>query len=175
MKILILITSALLSLMVSSIYTLQLTTLSGTNISLAQYQAKKILVVNIASSSEYAAEQLPQLQQLYQLYKDSVEVIAFPSNDFGNEPLADSTLQLLMQNTYGITFPVSISTGIIDSLSIQHPLYQWLQSKQLNGIIDTKIKTDFQKYLIGKDGNIIGIFSPATSPLDSLLVQAILQ
>lgn len=162
-------------LFVSSIYTKQFTALTGTNISMAQYQGKKILLVNIASGSEYAAVQLPQLQQLYQQYKDSLTIIAFPSNDFGKEPRTDAELKLLLQNTYHITFPVSVRTGVKDSTPNTHPIYQWLQSQNENGVMGMKLKTDFEKYLIDKDGTIIAVFGANTKPLDNAIINAITQ
>jgi glutathione peroxidase len=163
------------SLFASSIYTKQFTNLSGTQISMAQYQGKKILIVNIASNSEYAAVQLTQLQQLYQLHKDSVVVLAFPSNDFGKEPRADAALKMLLQNTYRITFPISVRTGVKDSTASTHALYKWLQRQTENGDMNTKIKTDFVKYLIDKDGTIMGVFDAKTKPLDNAIINAITQ
>ena len=162
-------------LFTSSIYTKQFTNLSGTQISMAQYQGKKMLIVNIASGSEYAAVQIPQLQQLYQQYKDSVVVIAFPSNDFGKEPRTDANLKLLLQNTYHTTFPVSLRTGVKDSTATTHAVYQWLQRQTENGSMGMKVKTDFQKYLIDKDGTIIAVFGASTKPLDNAIKNAITQ
>lgn len=159
----------------SSIYTKQFTTLGGTQISMAQYQGKKILVVNIASESEYAPAQLPQLEQLYQQYKDSVMVIAFPTNDFNKEPRTEAELKLLFQNTYHTSFPIATLTGVKDSTGSTHAIYQWLQHKSENGDIDIQVKKDFQKYLIDKDGKIAGVFSAATNPLDSAVINAITQ
>ena len=159
----------------STIYSRQFTTLDGTNIALAQYQGKKMLLVNIASASEFAAVQLPQLEQLYEQYKDSLVVIGFPSNDFGHEPMTDSTILMMLQNTYHTSFPVSVSTSIIDTTQGIHPVYEWLQNQSENGNIDIKVSSDFQKYLIDKDGNIIGVFNSGTSPLDSTLINAITQ
>jgi glutathione peroxidase len=159
----------------SSIYTRQYTNLQGTNISMAQYQGKKMLLVNIASQSEYAAVQLPQLQQLYNQYEDSLIVVAFPSNDFGNEPRTDAELKLLMQNTYHIGFPVSVKTTVKDSLASVHPVYKWLQDQTENGSINVKVKKDFQKYVVDKNGTIIGIFSSKTNPMDSAIIKTITQ
>jgi glutathione peroxidase len=162
-------------LFVSSIYTKQFTVLTGTNVSMAQYQGKKILLVNIASGSEYAAVQLPQLQQLYHQYKDSLVVIGFPSNDFGKETRTDAELKLLLQNTYHITFPVSVRTGIQDSTANTHPIYKWLQNQNENGVMGMKVKTDFEKYLIDKDGTIMAVFGANTKPLDNAIKNAITQ
>jgi len=174
MKILTVIT-IVFSLYTTSIYTKQFTTLKGTHISMSQYQGKKILVVNIASNSEYAAVQLPQLEQLYQQYKDSVVVIGFPSNDFGNESRTDDDLKFLLRNTYNINFPISVITGVKDSTSDTHAIYQWLQRTGENGNMNVKVKRDFQKYLIDKDGTIIGVFAASTNPLDTAITNAITQ
>jgi glutathione peroxidase len=163
------------SFFISSIYTKQFTTLGGTQISIAQYQGKKLLIVNIASSSEYAAVQLPQLQQFYQLHKDSVVVLAFPSNDFGKEPKTDADLKQLLQNTYRITFPVALRTGVKDSTASTHALYKWLQNQSENGTMSMKVKTDFVKYLVNKDGTIMGVFGAKTKPLDNAIINAITQ
>jgi len=162
-------------LFVSSIYTKQFTTLAGTNISLSQYQGKKMLLVNIASGSQYAALQIPQLQQLYQQYKDSLVVIAFPSNDFGKEPKNNADLKLLLQNTYHINFPVSVLTTVNDSQASTNPVYKWLQNQNENGSTGKKLTGDFQKYLIDKDGSIIGVFGATTSPTSNAVINAITQ
>lgn len=162
-------------LFTSSIYTKQFTTLSGTQVTIAQYQGKKILLVNIASNSEYAAIQIPQLEQLYQQYKDSVVVVAFPSNDFGNESRNDADLKLLLQDTYHTSFPVSVRTSVKDSTGNTHAIFHWLQNQGENGNMNVKVKKDFQKYLIDKDGTIIGVFSAKTNPLDNTIINAITQ
>ena len=176
MKIITAIAGLLLAgLFTTSIYTQQFTTLSGTPVSLSQYQGKKMLLVNIASGSGYAASQIPQLEQLYQQYKDSLVVIAFPSNDFGNESRSDADIKLLLQNTYHTSFPVSVSTGVKDSTAATHAIYHWLQNQSENGSMDTKVNNDFKKYLIDKDGTILGVFSAGTSPVDNAIINAITQ
>jgi glutathione peroxidase len=161
-------------LFASSIYTKKLTTLDGTEIALHQYQGKKILLVNIASNSPYAATQLPQLQQLYQKYKDSLVVIAFPCNDFGSEPRSNEDIKSLLKHTYKISFPVSVRTGVKDSSTI-HPVYKWLLTKAENGEMNSKVKKDFQKYLISKTGVIMGLFSGDTQPMDKVVTDAVEQ
>ena len=163
------------SLFTTSIYTNHYTALNGNEISLSQYQNKKMLLVNMASESALAAVQIPQLEQLYQQYKDSLVVIGFPSNDFGNEPRSDSDLKLLMQNTYHTTFPVSVKIGVKDSTANTHLLYKWLQNQSENGNSSAKVRKDFQKFLIEKNGTIIGIFSAKINPLDSIITKAITQ
>ncbi len=163
------------ALLTTSIYTKQFTTLNGTQVSMAQYQGKKILLVNIASASQYAATQLPQLEQLYLQYKDSLVVLAFPSNDFGNEARSNEELKLLLQNTYHTSFPVSVLTGVKDSTGNTHSIYQWLQRVSENGNMNVQVTKDFQKYLIDKDGNVMGVFAARTNPLDNTIINAITQ
>jgi glutathione peroxidase len=174
----ILITSLLISLttlFVSSIYTKKFTTLNGTEIAVNEYQGKKILFVNIATGSPLATTQLQQLQQLYQTYKDSLEIIAFPTNDFGNETISNEQLKLLLKYSYKIKFPVSQKVSVKDSSVNTHPIYKWLQNKAENGQVNISIKNDFQKILIDKTGIIIGIFSASTKPLDKVLTDAVEQ
>jgi len=159
----------------SSIYNQHFTALSGNEVYLSQYEGKKLLLVNIASESEYAAVQIPQLETLYQLYKDSLVVIGFFSNDYGHEPRNNTELKLLLQDTYHTTFPASQIMGVRDSTGHTHLLYQWLQMQSQNGNSNIKVKNDFQKYLISADGNIIGIFSARINPMDSTIRNAILQ
>lgn len=166
--------AALFGIYLTSIYTLQYTSLNGTEVNISQFKGKKMLLVNIASQSPYAAVQVPQLEQLYQQYKDSLVVIGFPSNDFGNEPRTNEELKLLMQNTYHVSFPVTVRSGVKDSTGV-HPVYSWLQHKEQNGDVHTTVKGDFQKYLVDGDGMIIGIFSPQVNPLDSSIIKAITQ
>lgn len=175
MKLLLSVLLLIPGLFTSSIYTRQFTSLDGTNIPLAHYQGKKMLLVNIASNSEFAAAQLPQLEELYQQYKDSLEVIAFPSNDFGNEPRTDTELKLLMQNSYHLHFPVSVKTTVKDSVAATHPIYTWLQNETENGNMNVKIGRDFQKYIVDKNGMLIGVFSGKVSPMDSIIIKTITQ
>lgn len=161
------------SLFATSIYSIHYQDAGGNTISMSQYQGKKILIVNIASESPEAAVQLPQLEQLYQQYKDSLVVIGFPSNDFGNEPRSTEEIRLLMQNTYQAVFPVAARTGVKDSTGNTHPLYQWLQHKTENGSMDVHISKDFQKILIDKDGSVIAFFGSRILPMSTAVRNAI--
>lgn len=166
---------ALGGLFANSIYSKKFTTLGGTEVAMNLYQGKKILLVNIATGSNYAATQLPQLQQLYQLYKDSLVIVAFPSNDFGNEPRNNEDIKALLKYTYRVTFPVSVLSGVKSNTATTHPVYKWLQNQGENGATGSKVKKDFQKYLIDKTGEIMGIFSADITPMDNIIRDAINQ
>ena len=160
----------------TSIYNFHFKSLSNDSmISMSQYQGKKMLLVNMASESPFAAVQIPQLEQLYQQYKDSLVVIGFFSNDFSNEPREDNVLRLLMTNTYHSTFPASVRISVKDSTGTTDALYNWLQHKSENGMMDVKVKRDFQKYLVEKDGTLVGVFSGKVNPMDPQIINAITQ
>jgi glutathione peroxidase len=103
------------------------------------------------------------------LHKDSILVIAFPSNSFGNEPGSDAGIAAALQGQ--VSFPVARKASV--SGADAQPLYQWLQTAADNGLANLRIKADFQKILIGKDGKIKGIFAPGVLPSDPAITNAI--
>lgn len=165
------ITSCFLSLfLVTGIYDYSFVKSDGTVINLSSYQGKKILIVNLATESEHAM-QIAQLQQLQDQHSDSLIVIGFPSNSFGNEVKSDLEITPFLRSQYGATFPVAIK-GDVKGENIQ-PLFEWLTSSELNGQITTSVSGDFQKYLIDSDGELIGVFRPQVSPLSIEISRAI--
>lgn len=159
----------------TSIYSYQFTSLNGNEINLSQFQGKKILLVNIASDADSAASQIPALQQLYTQYQSNLVIVGFPSNDFGNESRNNNDLKLLMANTYNVTFQVSVLTGVKDTSSNTHPIFQWLQKESENGVINAKVRESFDKFLIDSDGTLVGIFSDKVYPLSPQIINAITQ
>ena len=155
----------------TSIYSFTITNTQGGNIPLSDYQHKTLLLVNIATGNQARVGQLAGLQQLQQEYADSLVVIAFPSNSFGNEDLSNEELLHYCQYNYSSTFLVA-AKGSVDSTDMQ-PIYNWLTKKTENGIMDSRVKSDFQKYIINRDGNLSGVFSGAVLPTDSLFKAAI--
>lgn len=154
----------------TSIYSLSFTDIDGNTVNMSSYQNKKIMLVNIASNSSRVG-QLTGLQQLHQQYGDSLVIIAFPSNSFGKEPLGNAEIKAFCQNNYGVTFKIA-QKGSVSGLAMQ-PIYDWLAHTAQNGLTDVNLVKDFEKILIGKDGSIIGIFSPAVAPTDPGIVSAI--
>lgn len=154
----------------TSIYSLSIPSVNGGTISFSQYQGKKILLVNIATGSS-RVQQLEGLEQLYQQHKDSMVVIGVPSNSFGSEPLSGSELENVLRNTYGVTFPLAGKVAVAGDSA--HAVYKWLVTKTENGVLQSRIKGDFQKYLLGKQGKIVGVFDTATAPLSDRIQTAI--
>lgn len=164
--------AAFLSILLKiSIYSLSVSSIDGGTINFSQFQGKKILIVNTARKSKYA-KQFASLEQLYQKYKDSLVVVAFPSNDFNHEPgtgkdIKDSIL-LNYQASY-IIGAKQVATG-----SGMAPIYKWLSESSQNGSIDNPVSADFCKYLIDNTGNIVGVFAGSVDPMDPLIQSAII-
>jgi glutathione peroxidase len=155
---------------VSSIYTVQYTTIDGANETFNSYQGKKILIVNIATGSENT-DQIGELQQLYQIYHDSLEIVAFPSNSFGHEARTNAEIKQFCQNNYGVTYQLGAKGDVNGASSL--PIYNWLCNQGQNGTVNATMVADFEKFLVDKNGQIIGIFGPDISPIDSITINAI--
>lgn len=158
------------SVLLTSIYSLHFTDIEGNQINMSAYQHKKILLVNIATGSTQA-NQLTGLQQLHQTYGDSLVIIAFPSNSFGNESKTNAEIKQYCQNQHGVTFKIA-SKNAVTGGGIQS-IYNWLSSKISNGMMDAVLTRDFQKFLIDTDGKLIGAFGGSVLPTDSQLINAI--
>lgn len=157
---------SLLSVMLftGGIYEYTVVSVTGTDINLETFQGKKILIVNVATGSP-RAYQLRELQQLQELYSDSLIVIGFPSNSFGSENRSNLEIKEFCRLMHGATFLLA-AKGPVRGDSIQ-PVYQWLTREGENGLLNSVVKGDFQKYLIDKSGNLQGVFSGSVSPLSA--------
>jgi glutathione peroxidase len=154
----------------NTIYDFHIPAANGSIINFSNYQGKKILIVNTALNSKYTY-QLQALQQLYNLYKDSLVVIAVPSDSFENEPNDDSTIAGIMASMFNVSFTVAAKIEV--SGPDTDSLYLWLTQKNQNGALDNVIHGDFTKYLINESGQLIGMFQPSVEPLDEELQNAI--
>lgn len=161
---------SVISFLLTSFYSLQLQDVNGSTISMNSFQGRKILLVNIASNSPLVS-QLGGLQQLKQQYGDSLVVIAFPSNSFGNEPKTNAEIKQFCESAYNSTFIIA-SKGSVSGSGLL-PVYNWLSKSAENGDMDLVIGGDFQKVFIAKDGSIQGTFSSKVSPLHPSIIQAI--
>lgn len=157
-------------LLTSSIYTIPYTKSDGTSGSFASFQGKKILIVNIATGSDKVS-QIGQLQNLYEQYQDSLVVIAFPSNSFGNEPKTNAQIKQTCEGVFGTTFIIA-QKGPVSGAGIL-PIYDWLGSQAANGVMNGTVRNDFQKFLVDADGSLVGVFSPDTDPMDISIRNAI--
>jgi len=140
----------------------------GRRIPLADYRGRPILVVNTATRCGYAG-QMATLEQLWQRYQTrGLMLVAVPSNDFGGqEPLDGAAIAEAARESYGATYTFAEKT-VVRGLEA-HPFYRWAAAEKP---ADAP-RWNFHKYLIGRNGALLGGFSAATDPLSPQLVQAI--
>jgi glutathione peroxidase len=154
---------------VQSLYNISLTDISGAPLDLSQYKGKKILFVNVASKCGFTS-QYDGLQELYKAYKDKLVVIGLPCNQFGGqEPGNAKEIVTFCKANYGVDFPLSAKIEVKGEN--QHPLYRWLTSKVQNGVMDSKVRWNFQKYLVDENGQLVDFFYSTTSPTSSKIIK----
>lgn len=146
-----------------SFYKLEINSISGEKINLADFKGKKILFVNVASECGFTP-QYEGLQELYELYKDKLMIIGVPSNQFGGqEPGTATEIQSFCKLNYGVTFLITEKVDVKGKN--QHPLYSWLTKKENNGVKNSSVKWNFQKYLVDENGGFIDYYFSLTKPM----------
>ena len=154
-----------------SVYNIKINDLDGIPINLEKFKGKYLLFVNVASKCGFT-KQYADLQELYDLYIDNLMVIGVPCNQFGaQEPGSPDEIQTFCKKNYGVTF--LMTEKILVKGNNQHPLYNWLTDKSLNGVKNSTVKWNFQKYIVDKDGNLIDYFYSMTRPLSSKITKII--
>ncbi|WP_298895431.1 glutathione peroxidase [uncultured Psychroserpens sp.] len=146
----------------ASLYDMKINLLNGEFLNLSKYKGKHLLFVNVASKCGFTS-QYKDLQKLYNTYQDTLVIIGVPCNQFGNQEPGDSReIESFCEVNYGVTFPI---TEKINTKGIkQHSLYQWLTQKRRNGVKNSSVKWNFQKYLVGPNGELIDFYYSMTSP-----------
>jgi glutathione peroxidase len=138
-------------------------TITGQTVKLADYAGKVVLVVNTASKCGFTP-QFEGLEKLWKAYEGKgLVILGFPCNQFGGQdPGANDEIASFCQLNYGVSFPMMAKVDVNGAQA--HPLYQWLV-KEAPGILGTKaIKWNFTKFLIGKDGKVLGRYAPTDTP-----------
>ena len=154
-----------------SLYNLKIKSLDGYAIDLNDFKGKKILFVNVASKCGFTP-QYADLQKLHEKYKKSLVIIGVPCNQFMNqEPGSNEEIASFCQKNYGVTFLITEKVDVKGKN--QHPLYSWLTSKSKNGVLDSSVKWNFQKYLIDENGQFVEMFASNLNPMDSKLTSKI--
>jgi len=140
-------------------YDFKVKDIDGKDFNLSSLKGKKVLVVNTASKCGNTP-QYSDLEKLYEQYKDQkLVIIGFPANNFGKqEPGTNEEIEEFCTKNYGVTFPMMSKISVKgDDMD---PLYQWLTSKSQNGVMDSEVKWNFQKYLIDENGTLVGMVDP---------------
>ena len=162
MRFLVLILGSILlsnSVMAKNFYDFKLRVInSEQEITLSDFQGQVVMIVNTAFKCGFT-KQYADLESLYKQYKDKgFTIIATPSNNFAKQELSnDREIEKFIQNNYQVSFPVSNKIEVKGNNA--HPLYVWLKQK-----IGKEPVWNFQKYIIGKGGEVIDYFLPSTQP-----------
>jgi glutathione peroxidase len=148
-----------------TIYQYKVEDLSGDTFDFASLKGKKIMIVNTASKCGNTPQYI-DLEATYKEYKDKgFVIVGFPANNFmSQEPGTNQEIAAFCQKNYGVTFPM------MDKVSVKGddmcPIYQFLTQKSKNGLQDSKVDWNFQKYLINEKGELEKVISPRTSITD---------
>jgi glutathione peroxidase len=152
-----------------SFYDFKVITIDGKEFDFSSLKGKKVMIVNTASKCGNTP-QYSDLERLYKLYGgDKFVIIGFPANNFlHQEPGTNDQIKEFCTKNYGVTFPMMSKISVKGSDI--NPLYQWLTEKKYNGVMDSDVKWNFQKYLIDENGRLTKVILPKTNPMDAEVV-----
>ena len=152
-----------------NIYSFKVKDLSGNEFDFASLKGKKILIVNTASKCGLTP-QYKDLEAIYKKYKEkNFVIIGFPANNFASqEPGTSKEISEFCQLNYGVTFPMMEKVSVKgDDMS---EVYQFLTQKSKNGLQDSEVEWNFQKYLINEKGELEKVIAPRVLPTDASIV-----
>ena len=146
-----------------SFYDFEAQQLNGPTVSMDQFKGKTVLVVNTASQCGLTP-QYEGLEQLYRQYKDDGRVIlGFPCDQFGGqEPGSSDEIAAFCQRNYGVSFPMFEKVEVNGRNA--HPLFKYLKSELSGGLLGSRIKWNFTKFLINSEGQPVKRYAPTTKP-----------
>ncbi len=152
----------------SGFYDFKVKTLEGKDFDFASLKGKKVMIVNTASKCGFTP-QYKDLEEVYEKYQGNLVIIGFPANNFMNqEPGSAADIRKFCTANYGVTFPM------MEKISVKgkdmHPLYKWLTSKDKNGVMDSEVKWNFQKYLIDENGKLVDVFYSKDKPTSEKVI-----
>lgn len=152
-----------------SFYDFKVKDIDGKDFDLSSLKGKKVLVVNTASKCGFTP-QYKQLQSLFETYGgDKFTIIGFPANNFmSQEPGTNKEIAEFCEKNYGVTFKMMSKISVKGD--DMNPVYQWLTSKSKNGVMDSDVKWNFQKYLIDENGKLVNVYYSKTLPDDEQIV-----
>ena len=155
----------------TSIHQFKIKGINGEMINFSQFEGKKILIVNTASECGFTS-QYQQLQELFDQSKEKLMIVGFPANNFGGqEPGSNQEIKSFCELKYGVNFPLTEKISVTGD--DQHPIYQWLTQKSLNGVSDNEVKWNFHKFLINESGHLITSLPSNVGPLDNQILNQV--
>ncbi len=145
-----------------SIYDFTVKGMKGEDVSLSEFKGKVLLVVNTATGCGFTP-QYDGLEALYEKYRDKgFEILDFPCNQFGNQaPGSEEEIKSFCTMKFGVSFPQFAKIEV--NGENEEPLYKWLKS-QKGGVLGSKIKWNFTKFLIDSNGNVVDRYAPTVTP-----------
>jgi glutathione peroxidase len=148
--------------MTQTVYDFEAQTLTGEPAPLAAFRGKVLLIVNTASKCGFTP-QYEGLEALYRQYKDrGLVILGFPCNQFGaQEPGDAAEIAQFCSLTYDVSFPMMRKVDVNGPSA--HPLYTWLKARK-GGVLGSAIKWNFTKFLISREGEVIGRYAPTVTP-----------
>ncbi len=162
-------TSTPVTMTKQSIHQFKVTDLSGNTFDFATLKGKKVLVVNTASKCGLTP-QYKDLETLYKTYKDKgLVIIGFPANNFASqEPGTNQEIAQFCQLNYGVSFPMMAKVSVKGQDMCE--VYQFLTQKSKNGLQDSEVEWNFQKFLINEKGELVKVVASRINPLDDQIV-----
>ncbi len=154
----------------SSIYDFKIKALDSDEvIDLSSFKGKKLLIVNVASKCGYTP-QYEDLQKLSVQYEDKLVVLGMPCDQFmGQELDTESAIKQFCTSNFHVTFPMTTMVEVKGEN--QHPIYQWLTHKSMNGKGDYKVSWNFNKFLIDENGQLLEHFQSKVKPMDEAITK----
>lgn len=175
--------------MAAALYDIAMQTIDGDDTTLSPYRGKVLLIVNVASKCGLTP-QYTALEKLYQSKRErGFEILGFPANNFrGQEPGTEAEIKAFCSTSYDVHFPLFAKISVLGA--DQHPLYKHLAVSQPastgDGQMRERLKTygitpsqegdvlwNFEKFLVSRDGKVVGRFEPDVTPEDPRLIAAI--
>ncbi|WP_292948495.1 glutathione peroxidase [Olleya sp. UBA1516] len=152
-----------------SIYDIKINSLQGQPINLSAFKGKHILFVNVASKCGFTP-QYKDLQILHDTYKDKLQIIGVPCNQFGNQEPGDANaIEEFCEVNYGVSFLITEKIDVKGHN--QHPLYSWLTQQQKNGKSNSSVKWNFQKYIVSPEGQLLDYLYSTSNPNSSKITK----
>lgn len=157
---------------VPAVLNFKMTRLDGKPGNLADYQGKVVLIVNTASECGLTP-QYEGLERLHEKYgKQGLAIIGFPANEFGaQEPGSNEDIAKFCAKNYGVKF--DMFSKVVVKGDGQCPLYEFLTSKETNPKFAGQIKWNFEKFLVGRNGEIVARFDPPVEPEADAVIKSI--